>query len=125
MAERPRKEPISTTRPTSPPAAARVAAANRRRACASVSQPSTSRACAHASSKVTTRAAARRRRRRAVSPSARIDDAATHCTPNTIVAKSTMPSLPAVSRKGSAMATTPSTHRKRVSPSATMYWTVR
>src|SRR3954454_11840379 len=70
-------------------------------------------------------AAARRRRRRAVSPRARIDDAATHCTPKTIVAKSTMPAWPAVSRKGSAMATTPSTHRKRVSPSATMYWTVR
>src|SRR4051794_35585868 len=70
---------------------------------------------------VTSAARARRARR----PSASTDEATTHWTPNTIPANPTTPSDVAESSTGSHRATTPSTQRNRVSPSATMYWTVR
>src|SRR4051794_26918656 len=70
-------------------------------------------------------AASAARTRRARRPSASTDEATTHCTPNTIAANATTPSDVVDNSTGSQSATTPSTQRNRVSPRATMYWTVR
>jgi threonine/homoserine/homoserine lactone efflux protein len=69
--------------------------------------------------------AAAARRRCICSPRPSIADAATHWMPKTMAAKPTIPAPAVVSRNGSTSAMTPSTHRKRVSRSATMYCTVR
>ena len=116
IVERPRNEPISTIRP---PAGTAPRAAVEPRGLG-LGQPALDVARENAS-----------RRRRVRLHAARASRAPARRWPPGTAGRARSPrttgcsGCPALSRNGSAIATTPSTHRKRASPSASMYCTVR